>query len=246
MDWRDLFNHAVRFGFNAYEARNAVKRSEDMASSARELAERLPTTSTSTAQAPNAPETSNLAPLEAKQRTALATTEETIDELKRRLGKELYRMEMDLQGGGRIANRPCDCLSKKHTLGIEATAEELMSYEANPVYGQIVSWLRAHEAEFEPEEIAKRPPDYYQSLAPEVRRFRKQVMGTGKLGPLLSTEEKEMVAEQLDAARVVTEPMRQRAQKLADRVRAGELSRNEAVAMLADELANEIEAEAES
>lgn len=63
MDWRNLYNHAVRLGFTAYEARDAIKRSEDMASSARELAERLPTTS-SPPQTVNAPESSNLAPLE--------------------------------------------------------------------------------------------------------------------------------------------------------------------------------------
>ncbi|MBA7684162.1 hypothetical protein ES703_92552 [subsurface metagenome] len=34
-------------------------------------------------------------------------------------------------------------------------------------------------------------------------------------------------------------PMRQRAQEFANRVRAGELSRSEAVAMLADDLAKE-------
>lgn len=56
----------------------------------------------------------------------LPTMEETIEELRHRLGKELYRMELDLISGGRIAGRPCDCLGKKHTLGLEATAEELL------------------------------------------------------------------------------------------------------------------------
>ncbi len=42
MNWGNVFNHVVRLGFNTYEVRSAVKRSEDMASSARELAERLP------------------------------------------------------------------------------------------------------------------------------------------------------------------------------------------------------------
>lgn len=141
-----------------------------------ELKQRLETASQSTTR-------ENPAPPSALQKTdsppiSLPTTEQTVQELKRRLGKEIYRMEMDLQAGGRIANRPCDCLSHKHTLGLEATAEELMSYERNPIYGEIVSWLRAHQAEFEPAEIAKHSPSYYQGLAPEVRRFRKQVMGT--------------------------------------------------------------------
>ena len=87
-------------------------------------------------------------------------------------------MELDLQAGGRIAGKPCDCLSRKHNLGLEATAEELMSYGSSPVYGKVVAWLRAHEAEFEPGEIARRPPEHYQGLAAEVRAFRKEVLGT--------------------------------------------------------------------
>ena len=112
---------------------------------------------------------------------SLPTTEETVRELRRRLAKELYRMEMDLQTGARFAGKPCDCLGKKHNLGVEATAEELMSYESNPVYGKCVAWLRKHEAEFEPGEIARRPPEHYRALAPEVRAFRKEVLGTEKV-----------------------------------------------------------------
>jgi len=39
----------------------------------------------------------------------LPTPEETTSELKRRLAKELYRAELDLSGGLRIAGKPCDC-----------------------------------------------------------------------------------------------------------------------------------------
>lgn len=127
----------------------------------------------------------------------MPNTAETVTELKRRLGKELYRMELDLQGGGRIAGKPCDCLSAKHHFGIEATAEELMSYETNPVYGRVVSWLKQHEKEFEPAEIAKREPDYYRKLTPSVRLFRKEIMGTEKVGALLSKQEKEQVVDKM-------------------------------------------------
>lgn len=127
----------------------------------------------------------------------LASTAETIEELKRRLGKELYRVELDLQGGLRIAGRPCDCASKKHNLGIESTAEELMSYDKNPIYGEVIKWYNAHVPEFEPAEIVKHPPAYYQQLTPEVRRFRKEVMGTEKLGVLLSEADKENFREKL-------------------------------------------------
>jgi hypothetical protein len=116
---------------------------------------------------------------------SLPTTSETVAELRKRLGKELYRMELDLMSGGRIAGRPCDCVSQKHNLGIEATAEELIPMDNRPVYSKIISWLNAHSKEFEPEEIAKREPDYYRSLSREVRNFRKEVMGTEKVESLL-------------------------------------------------------------
>lgn len=137
-------------------------------------------------------------PLESKPSILMPTTQQTLDELKRRLAKELYRMELDLQGGGRIAGRPCDCLSQKHHLGIEATAEELMSYEVNPLYSRIINWMRDHQAEFEPEEIAKQPPAHYQGLAPEVRRFRKEMMGTESISAMLSEQERERVREQVE------------------------------------------------
>lgn len=128
-------------------------------------------------------------------KSPMPTTEETIWELKRRLGKELYRIEMDLQEGGRIAGKPCDCLSRKHNLGLEATAEELMSYESNPVYGNVVAWVKAHEVEFEPGEIAKRPQQYYQGLAAGVRAFRKEIMGTEVPQPMSLEEAKRLAAE---------------------------------------------------
>ena len=59
----------------------------------------------------------------------LPTPEETTQELKRRLGKELYRAELDLSNKLRIAGKPCDCLDAKHTLGLEAVAEELIAQE---------------------------------------------------------------------------------------------------------------------
>ena len=106
----------------------------------------------------------------------LPTTEETIAALRQRLVKELYRVELDLQGGGRIAGKPCDCLSRhKHSVGIEATAEELMSYENNPIYSEIIAWFNQHGPEFDPAIIAQNEPGYYQGLAPEIRNFRKQL-----------------------------------------------------------------------
>ena len=65
-------------------------------------------------------------------------------------------MELDLQGGGRIAGKPCDCLAYKHHFGIEATAEELIPMDKAPIYPLIITWLKGHEEEFEVEEVAKR------------------------------------------------------------------------------------------
>lgn len=109
---------------------------------------------------------------------ALPTTQETLEELRRRLGKELYKAELDLTRGLRIAGKPCDCLDQKHSLMLEAAAEEMMSYEHNPVYGEIIAWLRQHQQEFPPEQIMKHPPEYYRRYVPQFRNFRKRVMGT--------------------------------------------------------------------
>ncbi len=124
----------------------------------------------------------------------LPTTAETIDELKQRLGKELYRIELDLQRGARIAGKPCDCLTRaKHLGGVEAAAEELMSYENNPIYGKTVDWFKQHEPEFVPQEIANHPKEYYQGLVPEVRAFRKAVVGTESVAALLNEDEKKKI-----------------------------------------------------
>jgi len=78
-----------------------------------------------------------------------------------------------------------NCLSAKHSLGLEAMAEELMSYSDDAVFGDITNWLRDHETEFEPAEIGKREPEYYKKMAPSLRNFRKRVMGTEELQSLL-------------------------------------------------------------
>ncbi len=104
------------------------------------------------------------------------STEETVADLRHRLAKELYRLELDLLTGGRIAGRPCDCFSK-HAFGLEALAEELMSMDRDPVYGEVIAWLREREPEFTPAAIAQTEASYYQGLAPTVRGFRKRVLG---------------------------------------------------------------------
>ncbi|GAI20365.1 unnamed protein product, partial [marine sediment metagenome] len=77
----------------------------------------------------------------------LPTSEETTQALKRRLGKELYRAELDLSNKLRIAGKPCDCLESKHALLLEAAAEELIAQEPdNPVYLEIIDWIKQNQS----------------------------------------------------------------------------------------------------
>ena len=115
----------------------------------------------------------------------LPTSEETTHELKRRLSKELYRAELDLASGLRIAGKPCDCLTNKHTLGLEATAEELISQDpGNNTYKQIISWIGAnqHKLTVEAIESGKYAAEY-PKMAQDFKIFRKNVLGTSADAP---------------------------------------------------------------
>ena len=166
-------------------------------------------------------------------RPELPTTEETALELKRRLAKELYRAELDLSSKLRIAGKPCDCLDSKHTLGLEAAAEELIAQEpGNPVYSEILQWIKDNHPKVTIEAIVSGKYDEeYPKMAAEFKGFRKRIMGTASLTAMI--EPKEQITF------LPGDSMRQRAQELANRVHAGKLSRSEAVAMLADDLAEE-------
>jgi hypothetical protein len=111
---------------------------------------------------------------------ALPTSEETTTELKRRLGRELYRAELDLAGGLKIAGKPCDCLSNKHTLMIEAAAEELISQDpGNAVYQEIIGWIPRNQHKVTPEAITGgKYAAEYPHMANEFKVFRKRVMGS--------------------------------------------------------------------
>ena len=163
----------------------------------------------------------------------LPTKEETTVELKRRLAKELYRAELDLSSKLRIAGKPCDCLDSKHTLGLEAAAEELIAQEpGNPVYTEILQWIKNNHPKVTIEAIVSGKYDSeYPQMASEFKGFRKRIMGSTSLTAMI--EPKEQITF------LPGDPMRQRAQELANRVHAGELSRSEAVAMLADDIAKE-------
>ena len=118
----------------------------------------------------------------------LPTPEETTSELKRRLAKELYRAELDLSGGLRIAGKPCDCLDSKHTLGLEAAAEELIAQEPNnPVYSEILQWIKNNRPKVTIEAIVSSQYDSeYPQMAAEFKGFRKRIMGTTSLTAMIA------------------------------------------------------------
>ena len=121
----------------------------------------------------------------------LPTKEETTAELKRRLGKELYRAELDLSSKLRIAGKPCDCLDSKHTLGLEAAAEELIAQEpGNPVYTEILQWIKNNHPKVTIEAIVSGQYDSeYPQMASEFKGFRKRIMGTTSLTAMIESKE---------------------------------------------------------
>ncbi len=144
------------------------------------LQECSPVPSPSSAQL-NAPTVSITVPAPSQAvRISLPTSAETTHELKRRLGRELYRAELDLAGGLKIAGKPCDCLSNKHTLGLEAAAEELVSQDPdNAVYLDVIQWIKNNQAKVTPEAIESgKYTQEYPRMALEFKTFRKRVMGT--------------------------------------------------------------------
>jgi hypothetical protein len=142
---------------------------------------------------------------EERKTPQLPTTEETRQVLRRRLAKELYRAELDLAGGLRISGKPCDCLDSKHSLGLEATAEELISSEPdNPVYQEILVWLQDNRPKLTIEAISSGQHDNeYPQMAAQFRGFRKRIMGTTALTAMIEPkarvnleEAKKMAAEE--------------------------------------------------
>lgn len=121
----------------------------------------------------------------------LPTSEETAQALKRRLGKELYRAELDLSDKLRIAGKPCDCLSQKHTLMLEAAAEELIAQEpGNAVYYEILEWIKVNQPKVTIDAISSgQYDDEYPRMAAEFKGFRKRIMGTTVLTAMVEPKE---------------------------------------------------------
>lgn len=134
---------------------------------------------------------------------ALPTSEETTIELKRRLARELYRAELDLAAGLKIAGKPCDCLTNKHTLMLEAAAEELISQDpGNSVYQDIIDWIGRNRSKVSIEAIhSGQYTAEYPHMANEFKNLRKRVMGsTGATessgGQITLEEAKKLAAEE--------------------------------------------------
>lgn len=81
----------------------------------------------------------------------------------------------------RIAGKPCDCGSNKHTLMLEAAAEELISYDPDnaPIYKSIIAWIPDNATKITPEGIQSGKYDSeYPRMANEFKMFRKGVLGS--------------------------------------------------------------------
>jgi len=138
------------------------------------------------------------------QPQSLPTREETTAELKRRLARELYKAELDLAGGLKIAGKPCTCLSAKHTLMLEAAAEELIAEDpGNTVYSDIIQWVRDNQPKVTVEAIQSgKYEGEYPRMASQFRDFRKRVMGTvafsaiEESAPPITLEEAKKIAAQ--------------------------------------------------
>ncbi|MFH1031112.1 MAG: hypothetical protein V1767_00875 [Chloroflexota bacterium] len=150
------------------------------------------------------------------------TTEETIQQLEGRLVRQLLRLQEDLLEGARINNIPCDCLAK-HCNEMDITAEELQTMSQKPIYQRVRDWCKRYN--WGPDEVAKHPKEFFVNLVPELRSMRKDLTGTEPLKPatlpVIKTEEPKAISE--------PKPDLSKIKILAQRVKNGEITKEEAV-----------------
>jgi len=120
---------------------------------------------------------------------SLATTEETVADLNKRLAKELYRFQLDLAAGCKIAGKPCDCCEKHPLFAIESMVEELVPMDpGNPTYAALGQWIKANADKLTLEASASGKYDQeYPHMAATMRAFRKDLMGTEELSAMRAT-----------------------------------------------------------
>ena len=141
-------------------------------------------------------------------RIDMPTREETATDLKKRLRRELYKTELDLIAGLKIAGKPCDCLEEKHTDRFHAMAEELIPEEpSNTVYQDIIRWIEVNQHKVTIAAITSgKYATEYPHMASEFKTFRKRVMGsvgtTESPGGKITLEEAKEIAAKQAAAKV--------------------------------------------
>ncbi|MDD5060769.1 MAG: hypothetical protein PHN44_00615 [Candidatus Marinimicrobia bacterium] len=154
------------------------------------------------------------------------TTAETVGQLEGRLLRQMLRLQEDLLEGARINGQACDCLLK-HTNEMDITAEELQTMSQKPIYQEIRNWALSHQ--WPPEVVAEHPPEFFIDMVPELRNLRKGL--TEAATPLPKP------AEPLQLTTKTEKPELARVRELAGKVKAGELSKEEAVSQIKTMLA---------
>lgn len=148
---------------------------------------------------PSAPSSANktlepTTPADTIEGVDTAGTEETIAWQRRQLAKELYSLQKNLATNGLINGKSCDCIAGKHTLGLEALAEETMAMHHDPVYQEMLDWNKDVAAKGTPKAILSgRYTEDYQRMAQEARGFRKRLVGTLDTRAMLTEREREEV-----------------------------------------------------
>ena len=140
---------------------------------------------------------------------AQVTTPETIAYQNRELAKSLLALESHLSQGCRIFGKPCDCCSGRHPLELEKLSEEARSMSSDPVYAEVIAFAREVEMKANTQAVASGQYEGdYPGMAAHARRLRKRLV------------------PQLES----------RATQLAALIRAGEITREEAVEELRQEV----------
>ena len=149
-----------------------------------------------------------MAPVAPSAASSMPTTEETVTDLKRRLAKEMYRFQLDLAASCKIAGKPCDCCEKHPLLAIESLAEELVPMDpSNPIYYECTQWIKANAEKLTVEASASGAYDKeYTYMAATWREFRKNLLGTERLGAMIAPEKSISLEEaKAEASRMAAE-----------------------------------------
>ncbi len=128
---------------------------------------------------------SEISPPVSTQSYEVPTEEETVIELKKRLGKEIAKAENDLTNKLKIPKSDgtlvaCSCLSNKHNVVIEGLSEELIPKEPNnALYREIMDWFKVHEPNMTVQASASGKYDEeYIKYAGKLGEFRRRLSQT--------------------------------------------------------------------